>query len=371
MVRLAVTTPIRDFVLPEGICPVKFSSEHTTDIRKFLPELTEISRQMWTYLGYVGLIQPWHDSSDRQMWFKLGEDKLKLFFWTMDGMDVDWRTYCVLSFAMSEYSYWERLQLLLNNKSHWSWVRKLRKHAGSSERLDEVADFLLKFIYLQIETYGHAKIKTSASVKIDTANIVKGKKPTQYFAVYHQIADRISQLTSAGVDYSVWLDEKFQKCKASKVDYIYLSTIVNMNGFDPDLTDMHEATNDEWREIRDFLGLSRRCEFPDGCIPKGWTPAVESTQNPLSIVRVMKDGYYFYADGEQRRGRAHYARNKYLMIKCTPENFKNFKAGWGNPMYLTASPTWAEYSAYAVYPGLWDEKGKSTNERGANIRWGK
>jgi hypothetical protein len=177
-------------------------------------------------------------------------------------------------------------------------------------------------------------------------------------------------LISQGIDVELWLNTKFHRCKGA-VDFVYLSTIVNVNAFDPDLADLHSAQVDPWREIRDFLGLSRNCDFPDGVIPKGWRPANEDMRSVSEITRVAKDGYYFYSDGEQRRGRMHHARNKYFLIGCTPENFKFFKSDWDNPAYLTSSPSYEDYLRYGVYPGVWDEHGKSTNGRGPNVRWSK
>ncbi len=351
--------------VPEGLVPVRTLRSERIDIDTYIPELTDISRRLWVYLGYTALMRPWHDNPERITLFQQCAAKFRSFFWTMDQMDVDWRSYCVLSFLLRDYTKWERALLLIKATDHWSWMRKLREYAGSAQRVDEITEFILYFVQLQIEYHGKCKIRTSKSIRKD---VQRG----MYYAVYHEVADRLSQLESDGVDYISWLEAKFQKCvEFGKLDFIYLSVIVNQNGLDPDLGELRSDAQDSWSELRAFLSLSKRCEFPDGAIPKGWTPAGEDMQNPVRIVKITADGFYFYENGEQRRGKFHYAKNKYQVIRCTPENFGMFKGSWGNPAFLTARPTWEEYSKWGLYPDMWTVDGSNTNGRGPAIKWRK
>lgn len=149
--------------------------------------------------------------------------------------------------------------------------------------------------------------------------------------------------------------------------------IVNRNSFDPSLGDLKAELNDSWRDMRQFLGLSSECEFPDKFIPKGWRPSSGDEDDTRSIARVTGDGYYYYKDGTQRRGKRHYAANKYLCIMCDPSNFEKFRKKWDDVRLLTGSPTWREYSFWGMYPDLWDEKGVNVSAFRAikNVKWRK
>lgn len=367
MVKLASTTPIHAPQVPEGCYPVKFEYVDCVHSAQYLPEIEMICRQLWVYLGHAGLGTMWADDSRNHVILAKNQDKLNRFFWQMDTIDVDWRSYCYLALPLVPYTAWERLLLLVNNKQHWYWTQKLREHVDSSDALDELADFVLEFMRLQIEVYGSARIRTSSSVQTLPGAHKKGTYKSQYYAVYTLLADRIKQFKTQGIDPMVWLSVKFEACNS--LDYVYLSTIVNQNGFDPDMTELQAVVDDEWRPIRSLLGLSRACKFPDGCIPVGWKPPLEDPNNLWDISSVTKDGFYYYASGEQRRGKFHYMKNRYHVIGCTPSNFAQFVASWFDVRRLTARPTWAEYSQFAVYPGMWNDKGESTNGRIPNVKW--
>ena len=344
--------------------PIYFESSYYIKPELVFDELTVISRNMWTYLGHTSRMAAWHDEGVPAFLVKTSDKKIKSFLWEMAEADIDWRSYCILSFPLLDYQAWERITLLIRPKGHWAWMKQLRKYVGSAERLDELVDFMQLFIELQIESYGVAKIKSGKFVQRNSSG--KG----YYFAMYHALADRLLELESAGVDYRDWLITKFNKCKDfEKIDFIYLSTIVNRNALDPELVKVQAIAKDLWREVKAFLNLSTSCEMPDGCIPKGWTPASIDMRATKDIVKIVKEGFYFYADGEQRRGKFHYAKNTNCIIMCTPDNFEVFKEGWGNPMYLRGLPTWSEYRQWGLYPGRWDEMGKPIGGQGLTIKW--
>jgi len=117
--------------------------------------------------------------------------------------------------------------------------------------------------------------------------------------------------------------------------------------------------------------LSNDCVFSDKCIPKGWLPASEDGEDLKKVVKLTGDGFYFYANGNQRRGKSHYMKNKYFMINCDPSNFATFKESWKDANLVSGMPTWEEYSKYGRMPGLWDSEGNSTNGRGKNVKWRK
>lgn len=357
--------------IPEGLHPVKIPSMHRMQVERCLPELTDLNSKLWVYLGNAGKITPWMDDiSKTRMLVTKNKAKVERFFWYLESIDVDWRSYCKLVLPLIGYSKWERLLLLLNNKQHWSWIRKLRSYAGSSEMVDSVAEFIMTMMELQVDAYGFARINTSAMLQLDEGvdESKRGSYRVQHYALYHSLVDRFNQFEVQGVDPLVWLNTKFETCKPS-LDFVYLATIVNENGFDPDIKTLKFATNDPWRAIKSYLGLHSSCEFPDGSIPKGWLPAKEDFRGVFEIKRVLKDGFYLYENGEQRKGVYHYAKNRYHIIACTPENFEQFKADWRDPRYLTKRPTWEEYSKWAVYPDMWDENGESVNGRIPGVKW--
>jgi len=365
--RLASTTPIHKQVLPEGCHPVKFGYTNVVRTEQYMQEIELICRQLWTYLGYAGLGTLWADDGRSPIILAKNQDKLKRFFWYMDDIDVDWRSYCYLALPLVSYESWQRLLLLVNNKQHWHWMSKLREHVGASEDIDELAEFILEFIQRQVDLYGSAKVRTSSSIQ-SVPGAPQGKAyRSQYYAVYTLLADRLKQFKAQGVDPLMWLDIKMEKAKG--LDYIYLSTIVNHNGLDPDVNELQSVVNDEWRSVRNFIGLSRACKFPDGCIPAGWWPSGDDVNNLWDISAVTRDGFYYYSSGEQRRGKFFYMKNRYHVIGCTPDNFEQFKAGWRDVRMLTSKPTWEEYSRYAVYPDMWDERGESINGRIPNVSW--
>lgn len=360
-------TPIRCQKPPKGCYPVNFRHTEIVHIEHCMPEIETICRQLWTYLGYTGMGSLWVDDARSNAILAKNQDKIKRFFWHMDNFDIDWRSYCYLTLPLVPYTSWQRVLLLVNNAKHWHWAVKLREHVGTSEAFDELADFVLDFMQMQIEKYGTAKINTSSSVQRVPGMKNKGAYRSKYYAVYTLLADRIKQLKERDIDPKVWLDVKFEK--STIFDFVYLSTIANYNGLDPDVTELRAIVNDDWRTIRGFIGLSRECKFPDGCIPAGWWPASEDPNNIHDISVVTKDGFYRYSDGEQRRGKFHYMKNRYHVIACNPENFEQFKDSWRDVRRLTSRPTWQEYSQFAIYPDKWDERGKSLVERMPNIRW--
>jgi len=369
VVRLAVTTKIHAQKPPEGVYPVKLGYENTVHVEQYMTELEYICRQLWTYLGYAGLGIFWADDPSNEAILKKNQDKLENFFYYMDKIDVDWRSYLALVLPLRDYPSWQRLLLLVNSRNHWYWTADLRARAGSSEALDELADFVYRFIEKQINLYGSARVKTSSRIQVKDGKKKSSSFRTKYYAVYTLLVDRFKQLHEQGVDPMIWLDVKFDA--ASKLDFVYLSTIANYNGFDPDLANLTAVVNDDWREIRSFLGLSRSCKFPDGSIPVGWLPHKDDPNDIWDIARVTKDGFYYYSNGEQRRGKYHYMKNRYHLIACTPSNFHMFKDSWRDVRRLTDRPTWAEYSQFAVYPDMWNEKGEAVNGRMPNVRWRK
>lgn len=356
----------------KGLFPVYFNKTNRPDPDPYFDEIIELSQQLWTYMGYTGLMLPWHEE-DPYKFLNIRRDKIRMFFYRVAEMDVHWKSYCVLSFLMTPYEYWERPTLLLNQKNHWGWVEKLRKHAGSRELVDQVAFFMLDFVRLQVEHRRRAffgKGVFLASDPNDMARLEKARKrargkksgaerqPRKYMVLYTHIADRIAALSRLGVDHFEWLKEKFAACvEIDPEKHVHINAIVNVNSLDPDLEELKRRHADPWRHLKEFLGLSAGCEFPDNCIPKGWRPSSDDGMDVSKITRVLADGYYYYEDGTQRRGKRHYANNKYFCIMCVPQNFVDFKTRWDDPRFLSGNPSWAEYSEWGRYPGIWNEKG--------------
>ncbi len=344
--------------------PVYFDEDTFNDVSKHFDEITEVCRRMWTFMGYSGLILPWHEFDPRKE-LNFQRKSLQKWFVAWEKLDVSVASYCVLCCSVSDYTKHERPSLLLYQTAPMSWVAKLRKHAGSSELVDRVVTFLYKFFELQFDRAGTTYINPTRLSAADPSG--KGK----YFETYHKIVDRLKYFDLHGVDSDSWLEKKFDSCFQSFEDRkIYINTMVNVNSFDPDLKELSSEMSDPWRSIRRFLQLPDSCEFPDGYIPKGWGIASDDPANYQNIARVMGDGFYYYKDGTQRRGKRHYASNRYFIIKCDHSNFDEFKSAWNRTSLISVKPTWLEYKKWAMFPGVWDEKGESlVNTK--DIKWRK
>ena len=371
----------------QGLFPIYFTKETRFSPDDYFEEMTDISRQIWSALGYAGLLNPWHDTNHLKF-LRIKRDSFRSFLYRMAEMDVHWKTYCVLSFLMTGYEWWERPMQLFIQTIHWTWVGKLREYVGSRVLLDQVAFFMLEFVNLQIAHTGRAYFAKGTFVapdpaKLHTAGVNKRRskssseesskrKPPKCLLLYRKIADRIKQLEVEDVSYVDWLHAKFKECREiNSGSAVSINAIVNFNSLEPDLKLLKSAVADPWRSVREFLGLSFDCEFPDGSIPKGWRPSHDDTPDTERIAVIHADGYYHYKDGTQRRGKRHYANNKYLAIMCTPENFIDFKSAWDDSRLLSGNPSWEQYSKWGLYPGIWDEKGLNVSVYHSinNVKW--
>jgi len=324
----------------------------------------QVSSQMWGYFGYSGLISPWQDDPDPRAQFNFQQKTILSLMKFLEDEDIDLWSYCVLVCAVSDYTRYERPALLFGQRTHRSWMKKLRKHAGSRQRVKDVATFMLRFIELQVEHRGVAQVR----IKNILGTEVGGRKKA--FITYHRIADRIKQMVELELDWLDWLALKvrnFLDFRPKEMPLIKM--IVNFNNLDPDMNALRRKMDDRWREIREFLNLSDSCEFPDGYIPKGWVPSNDDFKDSKNIARIRGDGFYFYPNGEQRRGKRHYASNTYFGIRCDPTNFHMFRKDWHKTSLLTSRPKWEEYRDYAISPGRWDEKGEPDKPWGRKVKW--
>lgn len=334
-------------------------------IKPYKTSLVGLSRFVWGYFGYAGLITPWHDNPEDSLRFS--GSVVPNFLDYLDNEDLSLESYASFVFPIVPYERYNRIGRLLFNKGERAWMPKLRKYANSLNELDYAADLLLKFFQLQVEYFYKAEIKKASVVAYDP-----NTKKSYYFEGYHRLLDRIRQLKSLDIDPEVWLDEKFLIAKNAFPDSTVLfRTIVNTNGLDPDANELRYKSLDGWRTLRNFLGLSSGCEFVDGHIPKGWLPASDDRDELKKVIRIDGDGYYYYADGTQRRGKRHYSGNKYFVIKCTPDNFDLFKEEWFDQRKLVDRPTWDEYIKWSAYPGIWDASGNTISGRGRSVKWRK
>jgi len=347
-----------------GFYPIYFDDTTMDDVSKHFGEIINICSKMWTIFGYTGLMTPWHESNPmKQLNFQ--KKNLQKWFANLNKMDVSVEAYCIICCSISSHDKYQRPAMLLGQTAHLSWIKKLRNHAGSRERINEVAKFILKFVELQVDRIDKAYINPSNVVKADLAR--KGK----FLETYHRIADRINQLSSLGIDYKYWMERKFDKSLESMSDKrIYINTIVNINGLEPDLDEISKETTDPWSEIRRFLGLPKDCVFPDEYIPKGWNISSDDVVELKDVIKVMGDGFYFYRNGSQRRGKRHYASNRYFIIKCDFSNFPEFKNKWFEITLISAKPTWNEYKNWAMFPGVWNEAGESLIHT-KDVKWRK
>lgn len=340
----------------------------------------EMSRKFWTYRGYTGLGHPWHDGDNPRRTFNYFKKSLTNWLNFSEMTDVHWKTLLVLSLCMLDYQYYDRPSLLTGNAAFRNRFKNLRQYAGSRQRMDDIAFFMMEFIQLQIEYMGRVRLPVVSDFLTNdpthyhswSTKVKKKKAPKKVLGIYRSVCDRIGQFEQLGVDYADWMRAKVDNLRQKVgADEFTLPFILNVNSLDPDLEKLRTQIADPWREIKKFLELPDHCSMPDGSIPKGWFPATEDQENRRKIVSITKDGYYYYADGTQWRGKRHYATNKYLVIKCTPENFHCFRSSWYDNRLLTGKPTWEEYNTWAAYPGIWDEAGRNVSTyRGIkDLKW--
>jgi len=351
----------------DGRRPIYYYSLDRESMERCYKIMYEVSTMLWTYFNYTGYTTPWHNKDSRKEFNVYQKSFLSVIKFITD-VDIDLKSYCILLGVLHDYDKYVRPSSLFGiNKSLVAMLKRFRQYAGSRDSVRAVRDFLVRFMELQIEHMGHAFI-----ARRNIISRVHDSNRTKNFGTYNSIFDRIKDLGEKEIDPILWLELKFKNCIDFKPDdIVLLRTISNTNGLDPKLDELKELTNDPWREIRMFLSLSSKCEFPDGYIPKGWYPSNGDFSKSEDIVRVRGDGFYYYPTGEQRRGKRHYASNTYLGIKCNPDNFLMFKDRWRDKRMLMAKPTWEEYSKYAIHNDMWDEDGNSTNGRMKSVKWRK
>jgi hypothetical protein len=309
---------------------------------------------------------PWHEEDDSRKIFNFQQRTLIQLIKHLEDNDINFKSYCTLICVVSDYDKYERPALLFGQRNHWIWFKRFREYAKTRSMVDDVSCFILKFVELQVKHLNRAIINPNSII----GNDVDGSKKA--FVTYHRIVDRINQLNSFGINYIDWIEYKFDNCvKFKPKDSVLIKTIVNHNGLDPNLDELKNKVNDQWREIRKFLNLSDECEFADGFIPKGWSPSQDDFSDTKKITVITGDGFYFYPNGEQRKGKRHYASNTYLGIKCDPLNFHEFIDSWHKTSMLVSTPTWEEYRKYSMYPGRWDDVGEPILGRGKSVKWRK
>jgi hypothetical protein len=340
-----------------------------------------VSQQLWMYHGYAGEDRPWHDHPSKDFWWwQQGQRKsLRVLYLRLAKDDIPPWSYFVLLFAFSRYEMFTRPALLACRRDMVGAFRKLRTYVGSAAGMTRLAEILLVFLQLQVEQSGATNLTEIKVLEFDRGGVPLGKAPRVLLA-YHRLWDRIRAVEDTGLDFEVWLREKYRlvakRMEEKKADprwqtwgVVSLKNIIKASDLDPKMTDLMIRADDPWVEIRDFLGLQYSCQFPDGYIPKGWFTAEFDTGEISEITSITGEGFYYRKDGTQRKGIRHYAHNKYLLIKCTPDNFKFFVDEWKRATLVGAMPTWQEYSAWAAHPGLWDATGTGLpTEAGQFIR---
>jgi len=336
-------------------------------LNKHKKELQVYSRTMWGYFGYSASsdIVPWHDNPDLDASFNFKTSrKFLTLFNLLDSLKIDLEIYSIITLSIAKSEKYSSAFKLFNDTGAKSWIKKLVSYANDNTLIEEVAKFILHYIHLQIEYKGVARIPQSAIVRKD--------KEGYYLETYCKLVDRIRFLRDNEIDIEEWLSEKVKIFVGWFPDSeININTMVNVNGVDPDIEEIKKRSKDSWKEIRSFLGLSSECIFVDGKIPKGWLPSTDDADDLKKIVKITGDGFYFYENGVQRRGRSHYMKNKYFMINCDSSNFQEFRNEWRDVRLISSMPTWEEYNKYGRMPGLWDAEGSSTNGRGKNVKWRK
>lgn len=354
------------------------------EFRNHYRSLLHVSRQVWGYFGYAGLIQPWHDEQDPYKWIKIPQQRKSLdkILVRLKRADIEPWAFYVILMSITPYQYWERPALLLYQQPFIAAIKKLRTYVGSSENLTKLAQMLMEFMQLQVQATGRTTLNLyNVSSKFDDVPLAKMLKKGIILVGYERLWDKIRQVESKGISFPEWMKVRQDCCKKviSRIkDYdknsnVSLKYLLRNDTAGPTFTYFTDKEKDAWSAVREFLGLSAGCTFPDGYIPKGFMLQSDDSENADSVVSVTGDGFYYKADGTQRRGNWHHMHNKYMMIKCTPENFKLFVDMWRNCATRNSSPTWQNYSAWARYPNMWDKDGNGLVLEGGqmikNVKW--
>lgn len=327
-----------------------------------------VSRAIFTYKGFTGGVHPWHD---RQRKFDKDFDS-KGFIRVLNTKNMPIRSYCILSALLASpssffdaRSLYAVLPVLSNIEKFYAYCNR----SGRPDLFDKVADLALAVLYYRAESSEPVGVYFTKANTIKKEDVVCGA-PLESAMIYHELADRIRKFEVDHIDPYLWATEKYKRCLKGFKDNFAFSVLVNFNSFEPDMTKLVLATNDEWRPLREFLGVSLDCEFPDGYIPKGWRPSSDRETELVNIKEIRGSGFYYYKDGSQHLGKRHYCQNQYLIIKCDPTNFNDFKGMWDDKRLLMATPTWDEYDKWGAKGAVeYDEFGKNLNERGEGVKW--
>lgn len=332
--------------------------------------LISVSQLIFTLKGFTGGVHPWHD---RQK--KFGNDfDSKGFIRVLNSKGIPVRSYCVLSSLLAPPSSFYDARGLYGVVSVFSNIEKFYNYCKSSGRpdlFDKTAELAFQTLQYKVETGSHFGVYFTKANTIKRDDVLCGA-PVEQARIYHELSDRIRKFEVDHIDPYLWMVEKYKKCLKGLKDNFAFSVLVNFNSFEPDTTNLVAITNDAWRGIRSFLSVPVDCDFPDGYIPKGWRPSSVKESDLASIKEVRGSGFYYHKDGSQHLGKRHYCNNPYLIIKCDPVNFGEFKASWDDKRLLMSTPTWDEYDKWGLRGKVeYDEYGKNLNERGEGVTWRK
>ena len=334
------------------------------DIRKYYDLFRSTSHMVWSYFDYTGYLTPWHELSNAVVFISRSKKKFAELIQTCKDEDMDLKTTLFLTCALAPYYRYNKAAYLFLEKNSIARLKKLRRYVQTDENYKFIGEFLKRFFTLQVELYGAASINEKTLTEKTDKGII--------YLSLHKMADRIEKLKQQKIMPMEWLRIKAEKAhKAFPDQRLFFNTIVNENGLDPSNSEVIGIITDEWFEIRRFLGVSDKCVFPDGYIPKGWVPATNDEKQNKRIVKITGNGFSYFDDGTQRRGFWHYQKNKYLTIKCDPSNFQYFQKFWKDEKLRKSYPMWEEYANWSLYPGLWNEEGTPNIPSMKIIKWRK
>lgn len=342
--------------------------------------LRATSRDVYSYLGYSGLVNAWHDKYPKAP----NDYEWDSLFKYIDENDMELPAFAVLATIIAKPGSFRSMRSVFNSYNTRLWLQTLRAHCDTTELFSEVAETLLHLIKHQsdqehrvyfsqtnivkaFEAYEGYELDRETDASLEKKATTEAR--TKEAEVFHTLADRIRKFKQDKIDPTLWIVAKYKKCVEAFEDSIAISAIARINTLEPDLKELVAVTNDVWRPIREFLQISPSCEFVDGFIPRGWRPSVGDLNDPSKIQKINGLGFYFFADGTQRKGQSHHMHNSYLSIKCIPENFEAFKESWDDKRKLTNPPTWKDYEAYHMGDLRWTETGQSTTPGGLSVVW--
>lgn len=259
-------------------------------------------------------------------------------------------------------------RLLCRSGTTVRFVTDLYRYCGSRDTAESLVQFLGYYLQTSSQHRGPALIYLNAA---------SGEKYQDQEGLYYMAANRVKELLDKGVDPVDWIEAKMGMLlddKWWKNRFNLKHVIEHRAQFDPKVKPKFIAPKkiSGWGDVFKDLGLSEDTKLVDDYLPKGfWLARVHEAAGGSmeDITRIDGEGYYFTEDGKKHRGRRHYMLSNYHAVRCTPENYSEFRTSWGNQSLYNSYPERDELLQWGVHAHLWDANGNPQVSYVEAIKW--